>query len=502
MQQFLLDNRNTFLVFFITLIVFTIAFSLQITKYEQDIKNNPKIPFIWFVTGDETNYLSIASDIVYHHSIYLEDHFLNQFSGKEKDPFMTWPDSYKDPTTWGGEFVNGHWISVHGLGLSYMLVPGYALGGIFGAMFTMSVLTSFTAVFIYKFTSQLTVPKIGFITTIIFSFSTILLGYSNQIYSDVVITLFLITTLYFIVERNNSRLHMSAAGTLLGFGVFLKISFIMIDFVLIALIIFLLSSHRITKKNFVIFIIFFVFLSCLAILNNIYTYHSITGGEFTEQVLGLFQNKHNTTDYLAFNASKPYRLDVIIESFFGKDHGLFIFSPIVMLSVLGVGPLLKKNRLLFITIVSLSILTIVGYAWVTGLGIILGGDPLFRYYLPVLPLMSIPFALGFQRFSNSIFYKICMTVLVSFSSFFSLAFAYNRWNMLAHLSLKSNLVHTAYRGFETIFPQLGPTIFGNQIYPMHHSLDLYNLLFLITILCLLCIGIIISFAAIKNQKQA
>ena len=478
--------NNSYFIFALTLSVFSVVAIYNVVQWEIAKEKIPTMHSLDLITGDEPHNLSITSEIIRHHNVYMEEYF----NDEPHDPSLIWPsDYYNNTLLWQSyQRPDGHYINVHPNGLPLLLIPGYAIGGILGSMITMSVMSSLTSVFIYKFTRKLTTPKTGFFTTLLVSFSTLLFTYSNQIYADVVITLFLIASLYFILEKHRNGLHMAAVGVILGYGIFLKISFILIDVILIPLIFIMFFKHQISLKNFSLFCIVFALFVTLSIVNNMYTNNSVIGGAQTTSVINIFFTGKDQTGIFGAGA-KIFGLTSIIESFFGKYHGMFIFSPILMLSTIGIKPLWDKNKQLVIIITLLSISIITGYTLTDPENILFAGDPPSRYFVPLIPLMGIAVACGFEKFSRRISYRILLIILTALSSAFSLAFAYNRIFSVDHALIKGKLVHLIYFNTDFFFPSLGTSI----KYPMHHPLDIYNEIFLVSIVSLLVLGIMLPF---------
>ena len=481
-KKFFKYHKHSILIFIVTLTIFSI-----INIYQEAYHAQPRR-----TTGDEPHYIAITSTILRHQSIFMDDFFLDE----NPDPNFTFHPSIDNKLRkWhADQRSDGHYVSQHSPGLAYVLIPGYAISGIFGALTTMSLISSFTAVVIFKFTTNYTTTKIGFLTTIIFSFATLLLTWSNQIYADVAMMFFLILILYFIFEKNQSSFYMGISGALLGFGIFLKITFLTIDLVLIPLIFLMFLKHKINLKNFAIFLIFFTFLSVMALLNNFYTYDSLLGGIHTVQSVNILLTGE-TEEGSRFTQRSEYTFIVPIEIFFGKYHGLFIFSPVVMLFVLGIRSLWDKNNLLLITLVLVSIVFVVSHMIVFPPSSFGGWNPPFRYFILLIPMMAIPFALGFQKFSKSWIYRILLLILLGISVAFSFAFAYDRSASIEHKEVKTQIIHTVYQGIEVLFPSVGKLNFSG-----HHPLTISNEIFLISMVVLLTIGIIIPF--IKKQKVA
>ncbi len=214
-------NNPSLLIFIITFFVFSSFTVYYVSQFNDSLNTNPKTNFIYLFSGDEPVYLSITSNIIYNNSIFVEDHFLGQFNEPKTDPLMDWPEQFEEPRTWhSAQRDDGHYISKHGYGLSYMLIPGYYLGSFYGVFTTINVILSLTSVVIYNFISKLTSKKIGFITAIVFSFSTIMINTTGKVLPDVVMMFFIIFILYTIFYKSNSIKYAALAGSLLGFVVF------------------------------------------------------------------------------------------------------------------------------------------------------------------------------------------------------------------------------------------------------------------------------------------
>lgn len=495
-NNFFKNNKEVLLVFFVTLTVFSIIFSYQIINYEQNLKGKSNAGFLSLITGDEPHYLSLTSNILYHQNVFLENHFTSQFSGVNKDPFMTWPENFNNPTRWHAEQrEDGHWVIGHGPGISFVMLPGYAVAGIYGAMMTIALVVSSTSVLIFKFSKKFTSKNIAILTSILFSFSTLLLVYSNTLYSDVLMMGIVFFSIYCIFEKRN-KTYLAIAGMLLGFGIFLKISFVLFDIVIIPLVFFLAFKKKIKWENISIFVVFFLILTGFAILNNISMYDNWIGGERTESALSVFLVGRESTSGAFSQDFSEYRLDVLIEIFFGKFHGLFIFSPIIMLFVLGIKGFLNKDKVLAISLLLISFSLIAGHLFFEVIFSIIGGDPPFRYFIVLIPFMSIPFAIGLQNFSKSWIYRTLFGILLLPSVLFSIAFASLRHGSLAHIKPKEMIISAIYQGIDGVFPSLGPHEVIGRVY-LHHPLTIENLIFIIIMTGLLFIGVFIPYIKIK-----
>jgi len=412
---------------------------------------------------------------------------------------MNWPQvPYSEPRYWGSDQLeNGHYISRHGPGISFLLVPSYAIGGLYGVLYTMAIFSSLISVLIYKFTSKLTTKKIGLITTIVFSFFTILISHSYKVLSDYPIVLLALASLYFILEKRNDLKYMAIVGCLLGFGAFFKISFYLVDIILLPLIIYLVFKRKMSWKSFLILISFFTLIMILAGIYNLQVYENLIGGSHQNSIFNILQYGYESApEGTGFTEYGEFRDDSLIDMFFGRYHGLFVLSPIVMLFVLGIKPLWEKDRMLTITILCLAVITIAGYLYVWPVAVVWGIGPALRYFLIIFPLMAIPFACGLQRFSKSWIYWGFFAFLIYFSARLAIGYVLERRAIHSHDTTKMELISSTYRGFEVFFTNLGTT----KQHWSHEPISELNILYIVILTSMLFAGAVIPFL-LKFRKK-
>lgn len=477
------------------MVVYAGVVAITIYKYEELRSSDPHTVFLSLISGDEPHYLAETSDIIYHHSVYVEYHFSSQFSGINRDPLMDWPVYYKDPNMWEAQHLpNGHWIILDSLGLPYFAVPSYFIGGIYGVMLTMTVLASLTSVLIFKFTAKLTTKKIGFFTTVVFSFFTIMISNSYKFLSDYPCALIGLAAMYLIFEKPHSGKYLVLTGAILGIGLFVKSYLVMIDVVLLPLVLIFTLQHKITWKNFFIFIGVFSLLTGIAGIHNYYIYGDVSGGKYSESLLTIFEFGYNHAPTgTAFVGYSEYRMDSLEEIFTGGLHGIFILSPVVMLFVLGIKSMWNKEKMLSVTSLLLSVTTVGGYLWVHPIAPVFGLGPDFRYFILVLYLMSFSFATAVQRYHKNWVFRTLLAILLFTSIRLAIGYALERRATHSHDVTKIALLKSVYDGLYSIFPSLGPKYAGSTLIQVHHPLTGPNTLFIIILVCALLAGAVIPF---------
>jgi len=435
-------NRNEIFLFIILFLASLLTGLYQYSEWKDSpagITNDSLAIF----SGDEPHYLKITSLIVRHQSIHVEDFFYDS----NPDPNLGFPPEFQP---WENcrmhhslTAADGHCYTIHGLGLSLLLVPGYAIGGFMGAMITMNIIFSIMGIIIFKFSTNFVTNKIGFITTLIFCFSTILFSFSGEIYTDLVVGVFILSCMYIIFQKDKNPSNVLIVGALLGFLPFLKSAFIFFPIILLPIFAIILIRSKKTKYLIILFGIFSIFLLIFV------WYQVIT--EPIEKAIGF--GGYAGLPYLEQRLQIEDNFELITKGItnylFGHSYGLFVFSPIALLSIFGIKFLWEKNRSLTISLILVFGLFLLLMAW--AISYAAAWTTPSRYILPVLPLLSIPFAVLFQRFSKNIIFHI--TLLFSIYSGVSFNILFSR---IIHShsvpSLRADIADQVYFNASQILP--------------------------------------------------
>ena len=158
---------------------------------------------------------------------------------------------------------------------------------------------------------------------------------------------------------------------------------------------------------------------------------------------------------------------------------------------------------MLITIVSISISIIFLQSWINPLGLYIGQGPPFRYFVPIIPLISIPFSLALQKFSKNLFYLIPFLILLLISGIFAFSFtAYHRLASIGYSDFKKELVQTVYFGIDKVFPESIWAIHGDiTIIPLQSEWNFSNQIFIFIISIFLLVGLIVPFIISKKNSS-
>ena len=413
------------------------------TSEEREIHNS----FALF-SGDEPSYLQIASTLTNHNSVHVDDFYLDP----EKDSNLLFPDIYYEVDSCRLHHsllsTDGHCYSSHQPGLAFLIFPGYAIGGVLGAMITINIIFSLNGILIYKFASKFSNPNISLVITLLFSLGTILLSFSNEIYPDFTTGVFLLLIFFIFFKSETNFFNIAIVGALLGFLPFLKTAYFVFPVILLPIMILILFNSKHRKEILVILtsfsIIFILYLSYLEI--------AIPASSETESGFG------GTYNYLiqdqiarAFEAIEKIQKG-LANLLFGRSYGLFVFSPIALVSLFGFKYLWKNNKGLTISIIVSTFMFILAHSLVIPYAA--GWTAPSRYLLPILPLLSIPFAVLFGKFYHKISFHILIILTTYVGVSFNILFSRIIYGH-STVELRKEFVEIVYLGLAKTFPYIG-----------------------------------------------
>lgn len=303
-------------------------------------------------------------------------------------------------------FYNGHFYSGFAPGTSFLIIPFYlilkpfditSVSGysqvqitttiliILSSIFLFSLVSALTAVLIYKFVSKITNNKRHqILIPLIFAFCTSFFVYSTGFYSRVISTFLLFLAFYLLFEYKNKRLerniYLFVSGFAGGFAVTIDFPSII---ALGLLFLYLLSFSK--KKSILIFIMGALIPLIFLALYNYSVYDTFSPSQYTYRAV--------IQKDISYGAST---IGFIIPSFdravsflFSFKYGLFIYMPILLISIIGFylgirNKHYSREMILFLFIFLLQFLFYISYTI---------SDPCsfgLRYFLPTLPFLIIP----------------------------------------------------------------------------------------------------------------
>ncbi len=382
--------------------------------------------FSSYYTGDEPHYVVIIKSLVEGH-LYVEDVY--------KDPrpeWTTWPYSWhavKGP--------DGHFYSTHGIGLPLLAAPFYMIGGSLGVILFIPLVTSLVNLSQYFACRRITGDDyVSFATALVMGFATLVCAYSNQFYPELLMALLLLVSLNLVLKYGLTNNVQLAMGLLIGYGFLLKAAYAAI-IVGLALALFVICIKR-KRLNCVLFLTgATVWLAAFCFYNTI-----AFGSAFA---VPLASGESAYPQIMVNNA-----IFAATGLIFDRYRGLLPYSPIVLLSVLGLRPLLKERPEIFALATSAVLAEYVGSSlfthWWAGYSL-----PA-RYLISVLPLFSLPLSLALKNNLSKLWFKTAAYCMIFVGLYLNFYLSWSRGIGLNVNGAKSEMLSTAYLGLDRMFP--------------------------------------------------
>jgi hypothetical protein len=382
--------------------------------------------FSSYYTGDEPHYVVIIKSLAEGH-LYVE--------GVYRDPrpeWATWPYSWH-----AVEGPDGHFYSTHGIGLPLLAAPFYIIGGSLGLILFIPLVASLVNLSQYFACRRITGNDyVSFATVLVMGFATLVCAYSNQFFPELLMALLLLISLNLVLKYGLTNSVQLAMGLLTGYGFLLKAGYAAIVVGLgLGLSIICIKRRRL---NFVLFLVgaavwfaAFCFYNTTA-FGNLLAVPLASGESAYPQIL---------SSNVIFAATGLI---------FDRYRGLLPYSPILLLSVLGVRPLAKERPEVFALATGAFLADYVGASLFTHWWA--GWSLPARYLVSVLPLFSLPLSLALKNNLHKRWFKTAAFCTIYLGLYLNLALSWSRAIGLNVNSAKSDMLSSAYLGLDGLFP--------------------------------------------------
>ena len=383
-------------------VVFLISFTICLLLSFRAFRFNPYGDFKYYLlTGDEPQYLLITHSLIFDKDFNLWNNIQdNDWRFFEHRPV----DGHAPGFTYYNDLAKGRlnskeklWqdkrYSVHRIGLPLVISPAYFLGlnwklGIrWATILFLNLCTALLAVNIYSFSFELTNNKtVSLWVWIFLAFSGPILFYSNKIFPDLLAALLII----FAYRKIRNFRHIDFVNPfIIGFCIaylpWLHERFILTSFILF---LFFIYSVKLSIKPIVISL---VPIGISFVLQGGY-YNLLFGIPFPVNVHPSFSLKYGG----------------LLGLFFDRNLGLFFYSPIYIISLIGAFGLLKERPkdLLWLSLIFIPNYIILGLFRDWGGGLC----PPIRYLLSFVPLLTLPISYALFKIRD-ISFKIIAVIL-------------------------------------------------------------------------------------------
>lgn len=375
----------------------------------------------WYSSSERTRYAQIKS--IAEDNVFYVDRLIPTF------PYPQYWDLSLSP--------NGHYYPNKPPGLTFLGVPIISITSTLGipfplegfylillsCFFTSTIVVVLYSLCIKEFEMS---EKISLVVSLIYGFATFAFPHAVTFYANSFSALFVLLTVYFLIDRNKVDSETKQITRLLVSGIFAGY-LLLLDysnlFLFLPFLLYLLFIKN-RKYSFVFFIPVIFWLSILL------TYHYIAFGDPFVTTYTYAVHTRNTFDW---NNTRPIYVG-LYTFLFSPRRGLFVYSPILLLSIFGFYLMFKEKQdrkegflLLSSFLIILFFFSALAYrsGWIFG----------SRRLDPILPLICIPIGrilenpktIFFGRFQNSLFFEKHRESIfqVIFASLFLISFLIN-----------------------------------------------------------------------------
>lgn len=371
------------ILFFIFLVSFFIFYLVGLNRAEKLIPS-----------GDEPHYLIITKSIAEDGDFDLKNNYtqnqFNEFGHATIDYHLS--PNLKD---------QNKFYSVHNIGLPILLVPGYILGGIKGAIVCINIIAALSALLIFIIAYEITKNKISATIIWLVSFIIPISLYSAAIFTEMPLFLLSLLLIYILLQysKQPKRYLILLFSIICALLLWLHVKYAVTAFVFLISMIVLFKNYRL--KNILILLIFPLLSYVLLILlfGRWYGLYSLTA----QYPLGLFTSTDTISPISIFKGIFGILID--------KAFGVLVFAPVYIFSFSGLYFLFKDNKKIAIGSIIVFLVTIFSF----GMNIkYLGWCPVGRFAIPILSILTLWLIYSY-KYLKSIYLKIIYYVLLLYS---------------------------------------------------------------------------------------
>jgi len=366
-----------------------------------------------YLSGDEPHYYTISSSLLKDGDFDLKNNY-SSMDYKYVNPTNVFPHCH--------EGRNGGWFSFHLPGISFFILPIFPITEILPSpwnVFLLRVFLSFSGILFSfqilrflrreRFEKEITTP-IYFISLLLPPF----IFHSFHLYPEMLCAFIGIFMVNEILEGKIKGLRGFFDGFLSGFILFLNQKYYPILALLALFYFYTLLKKRNPINGIINFLIPLITISGLLILYVWSTFGVFSPFSIRKEVSTL------SSFSSFFKGFEPlYFLESFLDYFLDQRDGLLPYAPFLFFSLLGLIEMGRKNKNLFLILISISLPYILLYAWNLGRG---GYSPFARPLMAISWIfpVSLAYFLRENRFNllkNFFFLFLSLTLLFEFFLF-------------------------------------------------------------------------------------
>lgn len=400
------------------------------------------------LTGDEPHYLLIT------HSLW-HDHDTNLYNDYRDRNYETFYRHDLRPA-WGDQVSATEIYSYrHKGGFPFILLPGYVLGGQFGAVLQVNLIAALLMLQVFLLAYELFHSLLAsFLTWICMAFTIPMIIYMGQIYPEPLAALLIIWTV-----RRIRTFHVPEAlrdmnfwkqsiiiGACLLLIVLLKTRYLPLVGTLTLYFLFHLFHKRlrIHHKLKITLVVAILILAGILIA-------FLVDAWFFDR---MFRDRLSDSKYLLWFLSGYNPLHGVLGGLFDQEYGLFFYTPLYMLACIGLGLLTREEWREALPIVAIAVLNYLLICfwplWHAA------PTPPLRYFLPILPLFGV-FLTRFFVHKSLVIKPILLGVCALWSGLLAWTVTINPWWRYNWADGTNNFLDTFSHNLAVNLPQLFPS---------------------------------------------
>lgn len=432
------------------------------------------------LTGDEPHYLLITHSLWHDHDTNL----YNNYQNRDYANFF-W---YDLKPAWGDQVSDTEIYSYrHKGGFPYFLIPGYVLGGQFGAVFQMNVVTALLMIQVFLLAYELfySIPA-AFGAWLCCAFTIPGIVYMNQLYPEIPAALLTILAVRQIWKLSENRvgagkafwLHCLLFGLNLTVLLALKTRYLPIAGMLGLAWFVCLIRERLRGKQLLWGLVGLIVAGGLGFGILMLVDKVVFDGSFWERLRDIV--------YMRWFLSDHNPLFATLGLLFDQEYGLFTYTPLYIMTFLGIGMLTRKEFRAtwpLLGVVAVNYLVIAMWPlWHAA------PTPPSRYILPILPVLG--------AFAARFFLSPCLTIQTLILGVGGIWSAIMAWFLTLAPGFRYNWADGTSHFLETASLRVGVNLtklFPSWIRPSPFSPY-------ITCLSLIVLGLLIFFCRRKNSR--
>lgn len=430
--------------------------------------------------GDEPHYLIMSNSLIKDGDFDLK----NNYENKDYQQYG-WPTiDYQNHISANSK--NGKYYSLHNIGLPILISPGYIFGKVDGSIVVLNIIAAIAGVFVFALAYKITESYLKSLIAWSVIFLIPISLYSSAVYTEIPLFAISIILLFLLFKysRSQKTILLIIASFLLSLLIWLHVKYVFVSASFIIAYIFL------TKNDYFKNILILVSLPLLSQILEMFVFHKWFGvASLTAAYPNLWQANQNIAGAI---------IEGIPGLLIDRAFGLFLYSPVFILSFSGLYFLFKENRRIAYATIFIFLINFLAFGmYVKFLGFV----PVGRFVMPVMGIMVLWLIFFIKHLDLKNIKSIIFYFLLAVSLFFSHALIMNPIKALG-VGDQSNMF-SLLPGFMSHYQNIFPNLIGridNFEFPRLTQLSIFQTIGLLFAIFLINYFYIRNSIPVKREK--